>query len=147
MQFVWLMLSKQFKSSRRHCGFCVNFERFHQDHFSASCWEVSSNQVIAYGLWRCCQFVIFYIVQHWGNISCSILSFSPSLFLERGDTVQKDQCILTFLLCFYAKISHIRENSLLAWFPSQWEVVTGGGDFPSNCFMKTSCVRSCGRIQ
>jgi len=26
--------------------------------FSASCWEVSSNQVITYGLWRHHQFVI-----------------------------------------------------------------------------------------
>lgn len=34
MQFVWLMLSKQFESCRRYSDFCVNSECFHQGYFS-----------------------------------------------------------------------------------------------------------------
>lgn len=45
MQFVWLMLSRQFKFSRRCCDVCVNFEHFHQDCFSCkflgSWWHTS----------------------------------------------------------------------------------------------------------
>lgn len=112
MQFVRLVLSKQFKFSRRHCDFCVNSEHFHQDCFSCkllgSWWHV-------YCLWSLempsvCNFL------NTGAEMVFITLFS-SLFLKKEDTMQRDQHILTFLLCFCAKISHVRENSLLAWFP------------------------------
>lgn len=132
MQFVWLMLNKQFKFSRRHCDFCVNSEHFHQDCFSCKLLGRHMSLPLVFRDTISLSFLI-YGAERW-----YLLHFFPSIFLKKEDTMQRDQHILTFLLCFYAKISHVRENSLLARFPfsppaSHW-------DFPSNHFMNKPVV-------